>query len=106
MNIFEVIYPNFRQFLEKFFHVQKTWVYQHHISDYSSDALVPLTGWRTRQLPLRLTPMETAVTNSSNLDMLLFFVPQLQHDAESDHQQLILKQDCIHFYYHLRCKYY
>jgi len=50
--------------------------------------------------------METTVNNSSNMDMLLFFVPQLQHDAESDHQQLIFQQDCIHLHYHLRCKNY
>ena len=94
------------KFLEKFLHVWKTWMYQHHISDYSSDALVPLIGWRPRQLPLRLTPMETTETNASNLDMLLFFIPQLQHDAESDHQQLIFQQDCTHLHYHLRCKHY
>jgi hypothetical protein len=25
--------------------------YEHHISDYSNDVLVPLIGWRPRQLP-------------------------------------------------------
>ena len=106
MKIFEGICPNFRQFFEKFFHVWKTWVYQYHISDYSSVALVPLICWCPRQLPLKVTTMKTTVTNASNLDMLLFFVPQLQHDTESDHQQLIFQQDCINLHYHLRCKHY
>ena len=29
----------------------ETWFYYHHVSDYSSDVLAPLIGWRPGQLP-------------------------------------------------------
>jgi hypothetical protein len=29
----------------------ETRVYYHHICDYSSDVLLPVTGWHPRQLP-------------------------------------------------------
>ena len=44
VNIFEGERPNCWYFLEKFFWMWETRVYQHHISDYSSDVLAPLIG--------------------------------------------------------------
>ena len=48
--------PSCESFSENFFRMWKTRFYQQRISNYSSDVLAPLTGWRPGQLPGWLAP--------------------------------------------------
>ena len=42
VSLFECVCPNCRWFWGKYFHIWKTWVYQHHISGYFNPFVWPL----------------------------------------------------------------